>query len=327
MVLTRQDSSATQTSGGGTTVVVQSSQHSLKLKGASNWCDWKYVTEMRLQARKLQGCIKTRISEAHLADTESAEYEQDFQARLVIVESLSEELIRHVRTHKTAFDAWAALCNTYEDKGVHQRCALYEKFSNCHHKNFSTLGDYVMECRHIMEQVASTGKVMDDEMAAWWMLKNLREEYSTIRALTSRQCASSCPTVRQPSNSKTSPPNFKKKHSGSWLKERAGKVKLLCPTLPDRPTGKARRRTTAPTPNHKAVHRLLQRQHRRRLLVTKTRNNGRRSRGHSARPARSFTWENAATRKLKMGLSPTCPAPAIADLPGGQLAVLPSLPP
>ena len=99
------------------------------------------------------------------------------------------ELLEHVRTAKTAYEAWLNLCNVFEDKRIHRRIALLDKWLDTKHSGFNSLSAYVMAMKNIVAQINSTRKPVEDETAAFLLLRNLKPEYHWLRQLIERTSA------------------------------------------------------------------------------------------------------------------------------------------
>jgi hypothetical protein len=58
------------------------------------------------------------------------------------------------------------LQSAYEDKGVNRRCILLGKLFDVKLKNFNNMENYVTQVLKTAQEIASTGKALDDDLIA-----------------------------------------------------------------------------------------------------------------------------------------------------------------
>ena len=83
----------------------------------------------------------------------------------------------HLHDATTAADAWNALAKAYAVTGVTGRFGLMSRLYAVRLDNFKCISDYLKEIMNITQQLASMGKVIDDEDVGFIMLNGLPKEY------------------------------------------------------------------------------------------------------------------------------------------------------
>lgn len=139
--------------------------------------------ELYLGLDDLYDCVLQEPSDQVRQNPSSPEMKRDLRARSKISLMVQPHLLIHVRTAKTAFEAWKNLSEIFEDKGVFRRIGLIDQLLDTKHVNFRSLYDYVMSMRDVIHKVSETGKPMDNEFVAFLMLRNLKPEYKWLRQL------------------------------------------------------------------------------------------------------------------------------------------------
>ena len=169
--------------------VVQTSLPAVeKLKGSENWANWKFVMELTLQAEELYDCV---IQDPEVDAAENAlapEIKRNNRARTRICLSLDPSLFCYVRDAKTAKQCWDRLSDAFEDKGVHRRLALLMSLIEVRQDAGMPLKQYVLRMKDAVAKIDSTGKPLEDDMAAVILLRNLNPEYKNLRQLIERTC-------------------------------------------------------------------------------------------------------------------------------------------
>jgi transposase InsO family protein len=78
-------------------------------------------------------------------------------------------------------DAWNALASAFEDKGVNRRCVLLGKLFDIKLKNCNSMEGYVTQVLTAAQDIAATGKPLDDDLIATLLLRGLTPEYKAMR--------------------------------------------------------------------------------------------------------------------------------------------------
>jgi hypothetical protein len=86
----------------------------------------------------------------------------------------------HLESTETTMNAWNALQSAYEDKGVNRLCILLGKVIDVKLKNFNNMENYVTRVLKTAQEIASTGKALDDYLIATLLLRGLTPEYKPM---------------------------------------------------------------------------------------------------------------------------------------------------
>ncbi|KAK3907550.1 DNA transposase [Frankliniella fusca] len=160
--------------------------HIEKLSEASQWTNWKKMVILFLRSALLHGYIEAPTPATLLQNPGNVETREDAHVMGCIGAVISGGIMRGIyATSKCAYDVWTALCQTFENEGVHRRLSLLYKLMRTKRSSFSTLAEYVVEMQDTHEQLRAACDDNWDEVAAALNLENLRrEEDELVRRLT-----------------------------------------------------------------------------------------------------------------------------------------------
>ncbi|KAK3918523.1 Kinesin-like protein KIN-14C [Frankliniella fusca] len=156
-----------------------------KLLGEENWPDWRMLMELYLG--DLFACTLKDPDPSVLADRQCIEFKNDFTAR----QKISFEPTQYLRGATTAHQAWSRLCNALEDKGVFRRAALLRKLVSL--RQDSTLAQYVFDFKEVVNQIADTGKAIEDELCSVLLLENVKPIHKSSCQIVERTCQTKLP--------------------------------------------------------------------------------------------------------------------------------------
>lgn len=159
-----------------------------KLTGQENWQNWKYLVKLHLEQHRLDECILNRTSAEDLADRDSDGAIKDKAVQSTIAFNIHPSLLKLVSQATNAYDAWAALCSTFENQGVQRRLTLIYKLFDIKRSSYDSLEKYVLDVKEVVSQVHSAGIALDNEIAAANVLRNLRPEDSIMRRFVESSC-------------------------------------------------------------------------------------------------------------------------------------------
>uniref|UniRef100_A0A2A4JFX6 CCHC-type domain-containing protein n=1 Tax=Heliothis virescens TaxID=7102 RepID=A0A2A4JFX6_HELVI len=105
---------------------------------------------------------------------------QKQKALAKIAMSVTPAVIPHIRTAKSAFEAWNNLQKAYEGKGLSRRLGLLRtlfatKLSEC-----ESMEAYVNKITEISQQLSEIGSPLDDDFVAVVMLSGLPSDYDPM---------------------------------------------------------------------------------------------------------------------------------------------------
>ncbi|KAK3929870.1 Retrovirus-related Pol polyprotein from transposon TNT 1-94 [Frankliniella fusca] len=155
-----------------------------KLKGEENWADWRHLMELYLADQF--SCTFQDPPPEVLADRKCRAFQEELAAKQKISFGIEEELLKYIRGATTAHQIWTKLCHAFEDKGVYRRAALLRKLVSL--KQTSTLSQYVIDFRDIVNQIANTGKAVEDELTAVLLLANVKQEHKPFCQIIEKTC-------------------------------------------------------------------------------------------------------------------------------------------
>lgn len=149
-----------------------------KLAGRENYNNWKFGMRMALIHENLWKSI-----EGYQADDQSKESEKkrcDEKALAKICLMIKPIAYTHVRSAKTAKEAWDNLQKAYEDQGLSRRLSLIRRLVRIRLENYSTMEAYVNETLSIAQKLADMAQPVDDEFLGVIMLSGLTSEYDPM---------------------------------------------------------------------------------------------------------------------------------------------------
>lgn len=105
---------------------------------------------------------------------------KDRRALTKICLTMDGQAIIHVRNAKTASEAWNALQNAYEDKGMSRRLSLERRLYRMSLCNYSNLEAYINAVLCTVQDLSDIGKTIDDESVAAILLGGLTAKYEPL---------------------------------------------------------------------------------------------------------------------------------------------------
>lgn len=160
-----------------------------KLTGEENWADWRMLMELYLG--DLFVCTMKDPPPEALADRTCKIFKEDLMARQKISFGIDKSLVKYLRGANTAHQAWSKLCHAFEDKGVFRRASLLRKM--VHLKQEGSLTQYVLDFREVVNQIADTGKAMEDEMCSVLLMANVKPVHKAFCQIVVRTCQTKLP--------------------------------------------------------------------------------------------------------------------------------------
>ncbi|BES97747.1 Hydra magnipapillata [Nesidiocoris tenuis] len=144
-----------------------------KLKGTSNYCDWKFH-----MMNCHDGLWYTIIGYPEDDKTATAARDRANDKALGKINlSVEKSSFPYVRSATTARDA---LQNSYKDKGLIRRLGLLRRLFSVKLADFRQMEDYVNEVMGIARQLSSIGKGIEDEFIGVILLQGLPSTYDPL---------------------------------------------------------------------------------------------------------------------------------------------------
>lgn len=131
--------------------------------------------ELYLAHEDLWGCVFPGSSESDKPDTK-----KDQKARAKICLMVQPHCLIHVRSSKTAREAWDNLKRAYEDKGLTRRLGLLRRLFGVRLEGYRSMEEYVTEVMSLAQQLADISSPIDDEFVGVIMLSGLPLEFDPM---------------------------------------------------------------------------------------------------------------------------------------------------
>lgn len=112
--------------------------------------------------------------------SEEVKFSRDQKALAKICLTLDGSAITHVRTAKTAKEAWDALAKVFEDTGMGRRLFLERKLYRYSLSDFKNIEEYLNAVMSTAQDLADIGKVIDDSSIAAIILGGLTQKYEPL---------------------------------------------------------------------------------------------------------------------------------------------------
>ncbi|KAD0832389.1 hypothetical protein E3N88_43651 [Mikania micrantha] len=98
--------------------------------------------------------------------------------------TISNDLLHTIlKPNATAYDAWLALENLFQDNKSSRAIYLNQKFSVTRLENFSNMSAYCQAIKMIADQLANVGKPIDNQTLVFQLITGLTELYEGIAML------------------------------------------------------------------------------------------------------------------------------------------------
>ncbi|XP_028173293.1 uncharacterized protein LOC114362196 [Ostrinia furnacalis] len=143
-----------------------------RLKGAENYSTWKFSMRMVLIHEELWDCVEA------VADEDNKKKDDKALARIAL--SVAPTIIPHIRTAKSAHEAWTILQKTYEGRGLSRRLGLLRSLFNTKLSECSSMEVYLNKIKEISHQLSEIESPLDDELVAVIILSGLTDDYDPL---------------------------------------------------------------------------------------------------------------------------------------------------
>lgn len=140
-----------------------------KLQGRANWDTWKFAVQAYLEHEDLWSAVTNDDNE-----------KKSTKARSKIILLIDEINYTHVKTTKTAKEAWENLQKAFEDTGMCRRMGLLDVLCNTKLKNCSSIEVYVDKITTAASKLTGIGFEVSDEWVGMLLLFGLPDEYKPM---------------------------------------------------------------------------------------------------------------------------------------------------
>lgn len=142
-----------------------------KLKGVQDYHNWKFQVKMLLIHEDLWNCVTSEGS---------VDEKQDLKALAKICLCVSTAAYPHVRTARTAREAWDNLSKAYEDRGLSRRLGLLRTLFSMKYSECVNMNSYLSKIIETSQQLSDIGSPLDDDFVAVIMLSGLPGDYDPL---------------------------------------------------------------------------------------------------------------------------------------------------
>lgn len=149
-----------------------------KLSGRENFNDWKFGMKMALIHENLFRTIEGYPDNDKTEQAQKDRLDQKALAKICLM--VKPSAYAHVRSAKTAKEAWNNLQKAYEDKGLSRRLSLMRGLLRIRLENFATMEEYVNEAVSLSQKLTDMEQPIDDEFLGVIMLSGLTPEYDPM---------------------------------------------------------------------------------------------------------------------------------------------------
>lgn len=118
---------------------------------------WKFMVERILRQKKCEDAIKKE---------KDVDEDSEAKAQMVLALAIADSHMSLIRTKKTAFQMWRALCDKYEKKDAAARATLRLKLNTTTLKDGEDAEKFIMEFNSIVDQIREIQPEFSDMDAA-----------------------------------------------------------------------------------------------------------------------------------------------------------------
>lgn len=147
-----------------------------KLKGRENYDTWKLSAKSYLIIKGSWKCIVNGLA----GDANETAKEEDASAWSQLLLLLEEGVYSYMASTVTSKDAWTALENAFEDKGLCRKVELLKQMVQLKLIDCVSMEEYVNKMVMTSLKVQKAGLKFDEEIIASFLLAGLPEEYSPL---------------------------------------------------------------------------------------------------------------------------------------------------
>lgn len=147
-----------------------------KLAGSENYADWKFHMRMLLIHEDLLKFIEPTTG----AEGSSTDSRKDQIALSKICLMVEKQCISHVRSCKTAKEAWTNLEKVYEVQSLNSRLKIMRKLCSISLGDFNSMETYINAATELADRLRMMNKPLDDDFFSAIILQGLTPEYDPL---------------------------------------------------------------------------------------------------------------------------------------------------
>lgn len=142
-----------------------------KLKGTEDYSTWKFLVRMLLIHEDLWDAVEQRKGPDDKTQRKAL-------ARICLL--VHPSVLTHIRTAKTAYEAWDSLERAYEGKGLTRRLGLLRTLFALKLAAFDDMQSYLNKITDVGQQLHDIGAGLEDDFLAVIMLSGLSSDYDPL---------------------------------------------------------------------------------------------------------------------------------------------------
>lgn len=144
-----------------------------KLKEGT-YATWAFQCRMLLVIEGVWDVVEEGVGESPSATVKK----QDQRALAIVVLNVTDHIQSHLRSCKTAHEAWSKLAELYEKNGLPGLLALMQRFLNLR-LDEDSMGAYIARVRELSNEFEATGHEMSETFMSLAAISGLPDRYAT----------------------------------------------------------------------------------------------------------------------------------------------------
>lgn len=160
---------------------MDSTQHSLRLKGGENWAVWRFQTEVLMKSKGFYEIIMGVRAKPEDANALKEWTSHDAKAQEIIVMRMEPGPLTHVLTCPTASSMWSKLKSVYDKESVVSVHLLQQKFFMLQFED-SSMSVFLSKLEDLVSKLKQAGEPVSEKMTITKILMSLPEQYKHFRS-------------------------------------------------------------------------------------------------------------------------------------------------
>ncbi|KAL0842477.1 hypothetical protein ABMA28_014571 [Loxostege sticticalis] len=158
---------------------VNQGQHvGVKLLGSQNWNVWKFQTTVLLRSQMLLDIVEGLTIKPKADDPLLTQWQsKDAKAQALIVTRMSEDVMVHLLTCKTAAEMWRKLASVYEQKSETSRHIVQQRFFQYKYEPKTGMAVFLSKLQEMQNQLKQLGEEVSDQFVITKVLMSLPNDY------------------------------------------------------------------------------------------------------------------------------------------------------
>ena len=151
-----------------------------KLKGTSNFSNWKFCMQLILEERGLLSLVTGELAQPgeRATDQEKKAYaDKNRRALIVLASNVEASQLSYIKPHELAKDAWTELCGVYQKTAVANQLFLRGKFRDLKQKDGEGMQDFITRVRDVALELEGAGATISEEEMVLKLLEGVLPKY------------------------------------------------------------------------------------------------------------------------------------------------------